>query len=165
MDIGDILLIIFSFVLAAVGAVGVIVPFLPGVLFAWLGMLIFAYITEFSVITVTVVLVFLGLMALTAVLDIAAPILGAKKYQASRYGIAGSFIGALLGVVFLGPPGIIIGPFAGAFIGEFVGGKKPEEAVQSAKGTVIGFLAGSAIKLALIAVMLGFMISALFTFY
>lgn len=129
---------------------------------AWLGMLIFAYATNFAAITWKALLIFLGFVLLTMAVDIIAPIIGAKKYNASRFGIIGSFIGVILGVAFLGPIGIVIGPLLGAFLGELFEGKESGQALQSAKGTAIGFLAGSAIKLALITVMLGFLIWSLF---
>jgi uncharacterized protein len=162
MMAGEILLIILSFLLVLGGALGVILPFMPGVPMAWLGMLIFAYATNFVAITWKALLVFLGFVLLTIALDMIAPIVGAKKYNASRYGVIGSFIGVILGVAFLGPIGIVIGPLFGTFLGELFGGKESEETFQSAKGTAIGFLAGSAVKLALITVMLGFLIWSLF---
>lgn len=157
-----ILLIILSFVLIAVGLVGVFLPFLPGAIIAWLGMFLFAYVTEFSAISLTTVLIFLGLTVVTVILDMVAPLLGAKKYKASKFGVIGCFAGLLFGLMLLGPIGIIIGPFVGAFLGEYWGGRKPEDAVQSAKGTVIGFMAGSLVKLVVVLVMLGFLIVALF---
>lgn len=162
MVLGEILLIIFSFLLVLGGALGVILPLLPGVPMAWLGMLIFAYATNFVAITWKALLIFLGFVLLTIAMDIIAPMVGAKKYNASRYGIIGSFAGVILGVVLLGPIGIIIGPFLGTLLGELFNGRESEEALQSAKGTAIGFLAGSAVKLALITVMFGFLIFALF---
>lgn len=157
-----ITLIILSFVLVFIGLLGVVVPLVPSVTVAWLGMLLFAYATEFSAITLLVVLIFLGLTVLTIILDMVAPLLGAKKYKASKFGVIGSFLGLLLGIILLGPLGIVIGPLVGAFLGELLGGRKPEEAKQSAIGTFIGFLAGSLIKLVLILVLLGFLIAALF---
>jgi uncharacterized protein YqgC (DUF456 family) len=159
--IGDILLIIFGFALVVSGAIGVIVPFLPGTPLAWAGMLLFAYATDFSELSLKTIFVFLGFTALAEALDVLAPLLGAKKYKASAYGMIGSFLGLLFGVMMMGPIGIVLGPFVGALAGEMLRGREPEEAMQSAKGTVIGFLAGSAIKLALIFVMLGFMIWSL----
>ncbi len=157
-----IILIISSFVLVLLGLLGIFLPILPSVTIAWLGFLLFAYATAFTSITLKLVLIFLGLTVLVMILDVIAPMIGAKKYRASKYGIAGSFLGLLLGIMFLGPVGILLGPFAGAFFGEYLSGRKSEEAIQSAKGTLIGFLAGSLVKLALILVMLGFLISALF---
>jgi len=161
--VGEILLIIFSFALILSGAAGVLMPFLPGVPLAWLGMLAFAYATDFLFITWKALLIFLGLTLLTLVLDAIAPVLGAKKYKATTSGVVGSILGLFIGVAAFGPVGIILGPFLGTLFGEIYHGRDSEEAVRSAKGTVVGFLAGSAIKLALVLVMLGFMISAALT--
>lgn len=160
--LGEILLIVLSFVLVITGGIGVILPFLPGVPFAWLGMLIFAYATQFSVITWKIVLIFFGLTLFTIVLDIVAPFVGAKKFKASRYGIIGSLLGFLIGMFIFGPIGIIIGTFSGALIGEMVWGKQEQEALKSAAGTMIGFLAGGVIKLVIIVIIFGFMLFSLF---
>lgn len=158
----DILFITLSFFLVSVGAAGILLPFLPGVPVAWLGMLLFGYVTEFAVISWRLLLVFLGLTALTMLLDGIVPLIGAKKFQASRWGMIGSGVGLVTGLMIFGPIGIIIGPFAGALIGELLLGRSEEAALRSAKGTLIGFLAGSAVKLALILVMLGYLIYALY---
>ena len=160
--VADILLITLSFILVITGGLGVILPLLPGVPVAWLGLLLFAYVTYFAVITWKALLIFLVLVFVTLILDALAPMVGAKKYNASSYGLAGSVIGLFLGLAIFGPIGIILGPFLGAVAGEIFFGKELESAFYSAKGTLFGFLASSAIKLALVLVMLGYMISALF---
>ena len=76
---GEILLIIFAFGLVISGAVGVIAPFLPGMPISWLGMLVFAYATDFTVITWKLLFIFLGFTLLTMIFDVAAPIIGAKR--------------------------------------------------------------------------------------
>src|SRR3989344_2811402 len=148
--IAEVLLILLSFVFVSLGVAGVFLPVLPGVPLAWIGMLIFAATTDFSAITLKVLLIFFGLSVLTLITDIAAPLIGAKKYNSSPYGMYGAVIGLLFGMAVFGPLGIILGPFLGAIFGEMYFGKEPEEAMRSAKGVFIGFLAGSAIKLSLI---------------
>jgi hypothetical protein len=160
--VGEILLIIFSFALVLSGLAGILLPFLPGVPLAWFGMLLFAYATNFAVLTWKILLLFLGFSLLTFVTDMLAPLIGAKKYNASSYGMYGAMIGLLSGIFLLGPIGILAGPVLGAIIGEMAFGKTPEEALESSKGVLIGFLAGSAIKISLILVMLGYMIRSLF---
>lgn len=124
--------------------------------------MLFGYATGFAVISLRLLIIFFLLALGTLLLDALAPLLGAKKYQASSYGVLGSFLGVIFGVMILGPLGIIIGPFVGVLIGETLFGREPEEAVRSAKGAVIGFLAGSAVKLSIVVAMLGYMIFALF---
>lgn len=159
---GEILLVIIALILLASGLLGIFLPFVPGVPLAWLGLFIYSYSHQFEPISLTTILVFLGLTILTMAVDVIAPLIGAKKYHASRYGVLGSSIGLLLGMFVLGPIGIIAGPFLGALVGEFAAGKGSDQAFSSAIGTFLGFLAGSLIKLIVILVMIGFFIVSLF---
>lgn len=157
----EIFLIILTFVLMLVGLLGVILPFLPGVPIAWVGLFIYAYFTEFNEISLTLVLVFLGLALLSMLIDFILPLLGAKTFNASRYG----FLGACLGLVFgisVGPFGLIVFPLIGAFLGELVAGKDSDKAFRSALGTFLGNLGGALIKITIILIMLGFFIASLF---
>lgn len=158
----ETILIIISFGLVLIGLVGVVLPLVPGIIFSWFGFLLFAYATSFTVISLKLVLIFLGLTALSVIFDAVAPLLGAKKYRASKFGILGSFAGFLLGILFLGPLGALLGPLAGAFLGEYFSGREPREAMQSVRGAMLGFLAGTLVKLVIILIMLGFLIKNLF---
>ncbi len=160
---GEMILIIISFAMVISGALGVILPFLPGVPVSWLGLLLFAYATEFAVVTWKALFIFLVLTLLTFAVDFIAPLIGAKQYQASRYGIMGAMLGFIFGFLVLGPIGIIIGPLAGAIAGEIIyGGKSGNEALLSSRGLLLGFIAGGAIKLSLVFVMLGYLIWSIF---
>lgn len=154
--------IITSFALVLIGLVGVVLPLVPGIVFSWFGFLLFAYVTAFSEISLKLVLIFLALTALSVIFDAVAPLLGARKYRASKFGILGSFAGFLLGILFFGPLGIFLGPPIGAFLGEYLTGREPKEAMQSVRGTMLGFLAGTLVKIVIILIMLGFLVSALF---
>ncbi len=144
------------------GAIGTVLPFLPGVPVSWFGLLVFAYATGFAVVTWKALWIFLGFTLLTFAIDFIAPLIGAKQYQASKYGIFGAMLGFLSGFILLGPIGIFIGPIFGAVAGEVISGKSGDEAMLSSRGLLLGFLAGGAIKLSLIFVMLGYLIFALF---
>jgi len=157
-----IFLFLISLILMLVGLAGVILPFLPGVPLAWLGLFIFAISTHFANIPLITVLVFLGLAIMTLILDLVIPSLGAKKYQASKYGVTGALLGSLLGIVFFGFPGIVIGPLLGAVLGELLARKTIEQAAQSAWGAFLGFLAGTLVKAVLILIMIGFLVISLF---
>lgn len=144
------------------GLLGVILPFLPGVPLAWLGLLLFAALTDFQKISSGAVLIFFGLTLLTLVLDLVLPLIGAKRFKASKQGILGASLGLLLGVFIFNFWGILLGPLLGALIGELVARKDSSQAARSALGTFVGFLAGVLIKVVLILVMMGFLIVALF---
>ena len=80
----------------------------------------------------------------------------------SKLGMAGAFIGGIVGIIALNIWGIILGPIIGAFIGELVARKKPSQAFSSALGTFIGFIVGALFKIIVIIVMAGFFIASLF---
>ena len=161
--IWEIILIILSYVFVAVGGVlSIVLPFLPGVPLAWLGILIFAITTNFTVVSLKAVLIFLLLSILAMAIDFAAPFLGATKYKASKEGLIASFLGTIVGVLFFGPLGLLFGGFVGLVLGEMYKGKEPDEVGGVLKGAFIGFLAGGAVKLALAAAMIAYLISATF---
>ncbi len=156
----EIIAIIVCSLLLLIGASGVFLPILPGVPLAWLGIFIYALVTGFEAISITTVVVFFVLSAFTLVLDFVAPMLGAKKYRASKFGIFGAFAGALIGIFTLGFWGIIVGPLAGAFAGELVAKGDVPRAFGSAAGSFVGCIAGSLVKIVLIFIMAGFFVAS-----
>ena len=159
---GTIALIILCSVLMVAGLVGVLLPVLPGVPLSWLGLFIYAIGTGFERISIATVVVFFILTVLTLALDFVAPMLGAKKYRASKFGVIGAFLGFTVGIFVLGFWGIILGPFVGALLGELIARRKPTQAFGSALGAFIGFVAGTLFKIVVILVMFGFFIVSLF---
>lgn len=153
---------IICIILMLIGLLGIILPFLPGIPVAWLGLFIYAIGTGWERISVTVIIVFAVLTALSLLFDLIAPILGAKKYKASKWGILGTSIGLIAGVLIFNVWGIILGPLLGALIGELIAGKPTDQAFKSALGALVGFIFGSLIKIILILVMAGFFIVSLF---
>jgi len=105
----------------------------------------------------------MGIIALVlVVIDYIVPAIGAKKFGASRIGLAGSIIGMIIGFFVFPPFGIFIGTFLGAVIGELISGKKGEAAIKIGIGTFVGNLAGIALKLSFSIFILVMYISALF---
>jgi hypothetical protein len=158
----DILIVILCFVLIIVGLIGIIIPFLPGIAFVWLGIFIYASKTGFETISLATLIVFSVITVLFFLLDFLAPLLGAKKYKSGKWGVVGAFLGTLLGVATLGPIGLILGPFLGALAGELISGKERSQAFSSAFGAVIGFLFGTLLKLIFGLVMFGFFVASFF---
>lgn len=143
-----------TWVLIFVGLIGTIVPVLPGVGLVFGGILLYALYFGVATVGMTT-LVFLGLMAgLSFVLDLLASLYGAKRFGATHFGIWGSIIGGLVGLAILSLPGLFIGLFLGAVAGEyFFGKKKADQALQAGIGSILGFLAGTVLKLILAVVM------------
>jgi uncharacterized protein len=86
-----------------------------------------------------------GIVILTLVLDYFIPAWGTKKFGGTKYGIWGCTLG-FLAAFWLGPWGVIIGPFVGAFIGEWLARQNSAHAFKAAIGSFVGFLMGSFVK-------------------
>ncbi len=140
--------------LIVTGVIGTVLPVLPGVVFVFGGMLLAAWIDDFQRIG-WITLTILGfLTVLVFVIDVVAALLGAKRVGASRLAVAGAAIGTLVGM-FFGIPGILIAPFVGAVIGEFMARGQLEPAARVGFGTWIGMVVGALAKLAVVLAMLG----------
>jgi uncharacterized protein YqgC (DUF456 family) len=148
--IGMILAVVFF----TIGVLGTILPALPGAPLIWLGMLIYGFFDKFQNLTwaffigqgLAVVLIFL--------IDYLASIWGVRRYGGSREAVWGSVLGGLVGIFILGPFGLIFGPFIGAVAGELYRRNTIDKALEVGIGTIIGFLGGTVLKLAIEAVMI-----------
>ena len=152
--------------LVLVGLAGTVLPALPGIPLVFAGMLLAAWVGDFQIVGGWTLGV-LAVMALASMaIDVAATALGAKRVGASGKAVAGAAIGTLAGV-FLGLPGLILGPFAGAVAGEMLHrrGTASDDLGEAAKigfGTWVGLLVGTAMKLAVAFAMIGIFAVALF---
>jgi hypothetical protein len=160
MDL-DIVAWIVAVLLVAVGIAGSVLPALPGVPLAFAGLLVAAWADDFQRVG-ALPLVVLGLLVLLSFLvDFLATVLGARRVGATRLAILGAAIGTIVGL-FLGLPGLVLGPFAGAVIGELVSHGRMEQAARAGVATWIGLLFGTLAKLALVFTMLGVFAAAYF---
>ncbi len=157
----DVLLWILAAVLVLIGLAGSVLPALPGVPLVFTGLFIAAWAGEFARVSWPTLLL-LGLLTLLSfVIDFAATALGAKRVGATRLAIIGALLGTLAGV-FLGLPGLIIGPFLGAVIGELLSHGQVQQATRAGLATWMGLLFGTLAKLALVFTMLGVFAAAYF---
>lgn len=161
------MLIVFAIIIASIlivlGLVGCILPILPGPPLSFIGLIIMAFVRDFSppiTISVLIVLGFLALIA--AVLDYIIPAIGAKRYGASRWGVTGSILGMFIGIFFFPPLGILIGSFLGAFLFELFSGKDRRAAFRAGKGVLIGSFLAFTFKLMVSGVITYYFVVALF---
>lgn len=141
----DSIWILLGVLLMLAGIAGSILPVLPGTPLCYAALLIQQLRTDkpFSFKFLMVWAVIVGVVLL---LDYLVPIYGTKRFGGSKYGIWGCSLG-FLAAFWLGPWGIILGPFIGAFIGEFIANKNSQQALKAALGSFAGFLFGTLIKL------------------
>lgn len=137
-----------------VGAVGTVVPLLPGPPLVFGGFLLTAWSDGFSRvgwITLTV----LGLMTLLTVLvDLLAASWGVQRLQASRQALVGAALGSVVGLL-AGLPGLIAGPFIGAMGGEYLARRDLPAAGKVGLAAWLGIVVGGAARLAIVCVMIG----------
>ena len=150
----QIALYVLAALLIVAGFAGTILPVVPGVPLVFLGMLLAAWTDGFQHVG-TFTLIVLGLLTLIALLvDFVAGLLGAKKVGASRLALFGAAVGTVVGI-FFGIPGLLLGPFAGALLGELFAGGTMRRATDVGIAAWLGFLLGTVFKLALCFAMLG----------
>jgi uncharacterized protein len=143
----DIFLIVVATVFFVLGFIGLILPILPSLPLMWLGVVIYAFFTDFSVVTTEIVL-WTGVMALVGtLLDLVAGAFGAKAYGASWIGMIGAFVGGVLGFVVFNLVGMILGSAFGTFAGEYLQHKDVQSAKKATIGSLIGFFFGTVVKL------------------
>ena len=91
-----------------------------------------------------------------SVLDYVIPAKGTKRFGGSSYGIWGTNIGLVIGILAPIPFGFLIGPFLGALIGELIYDfKDHNRALKAATGSFVGFLASSFMKFVVCVMYLG----------
>jgi len=141
-------------ILTVTGLAGMLLPFVPGAPFLFLGLLFGAWAEGFRYVGLGTLLILAGMAALTYLVEFVASILGVKKYGGSRRAIMGAALGGLVGI-FLGVAGILLGPFVGAVLGELSLQRSLDQAARAGFGTVVGMAVGVAGKLAIGIAMLG----------
>jgi len=150
----SLILSVFAVILTFAGLAGLLLPLLPGAPLLFLGLLLGAWAEDFRYVGFWTLLILVGMAALTYVAEFFASILGVKKYGGSRRAMAGAALGGIVGI-FLGIPGILLGPFVGAVLGELSLQRGMNEASRAGFGTVVGLAIGVAGKLAIGIAMIG----------
>ena len=158
-----LLLWVLAVALVAVGLAGILLPALPGTILIFAGLLLAAWADGFARVG-TGTLVLIGVIAAASyAVDFVAAALGAKHLGASPRAMTGAALGTLLGL-FLGLPGLILGPFVGAVLGELSVHRDLGRAGRAGLAAWIGFAIGTAVKVALAFSMVAIFLAAMFLF-
>lgn len=80
-------------------------------------------------------------------IDYFASAVGTKRFGGSKQAAWGSVIGSIIGIITMGPLGLVIGPFAGAVIAELIRGTELKQTLRAGFGTLVGLLGGTVLKL------------------
>lgn len=124
-----------------VGFLGAFLPIIPGLPLMALGVGIHKLLLP-GVLSWWTVALFSVTAILAYALDIAAAAFTAKLAGASKAGIYGALLGEIIGL-FFALPGLILGPFIGALLGEwFVSKRAFKQALKTGAGAALGLIAG-----------------------
>jgi uncharacterized protein YqgC (DUF456 family) len=154
------ILLVLSVLLMLAGLIGCFSPGLPGPILSYLAVILL-HLSDYGMFSSSFLIQFALLTLIVTALDYFLPIWGTKKFGGTKRGVWGAGIGLLLGILFFPPFGIIVGPFIGALVGELTGGKEFIEAIKSSLGSLLGFLAGTVLKLVITGLMLFYFIKEL----
>jgi uncharacterized protein YqgC (DUF456 family) len=141
-------------VLLVGGLAGTIVPFLPGTPLIVAGALVHAVAYDWRPITPLRLGVLAALAVLGFALSHAAGALGARRAGGSRWAVAGAIAGGVVGL-FLGIPGLLLGPPIGAIAGEMLRGGGVRTSVRTGLAACAGMLAGAVANFAIGVTMIG----------
>jgi uncharacterized protein len=151
---------VLSVAMVIVGVIGVVMPALPGHMLILAGLIVGAWANGFTRVGIWT-LVAIGVIAVASYgVDFVAVALGAKRLGASPRAMTGAALGTIAGL-FFGLPGVIVGPFVGAVIGELSTHNHFTKAGKAGVAAWIGFAIGTAVKVAMAFLMIGIFLVAL----
>jgi len=148
----DLLLLGIGLILVCLGIIGAFLPVLPGPITSWFGLLAL-HATKVVPMNWTFLGITLAVAILIWVLDYFIPAIGTKSFGGTKYGVYGTTIGLVVGLLSPIPFGMLIGAFLGAFIGELIyDSKDTNRALKASFGAFLGFITSATIKFTIAAI-------------
>jgi len=160
MVMADTLWWLLSAALILVGLAGTVLPALPGTALVLAGIVLGAWIDDFTRVGGWAIGLIVVLAVLAWVLDYVSALLGARRAGASRQALIGAALGTVVGL-FMGLVGVLFMPLVGAAAGEYLAQRDQQRAVRVGVSTWLGLLAGLLAKVVLACMMVGVFIAAL----
>ena len=150
----DIALYVLAALLVLGGLAGSVLPMLPGIPMVFGGIWLAAAVDGYRHLGLWWLLIIGAIGAIGLIVDLVAGTLGAKRVGATPRALWGATIGTLVGI-FFGVPGLLLGPFIGAILGELASGTSVLRSAHVGVGTWLGLLFGTLLKLVLSLLMIG----------
>lgn len=150
----DMALYLLAALLILGGLAGSVLPVLPGLPMIFGGIWLAAAVDHYQRIGLWWLLLIGGLGALGVSVDFVAGTLGARRVGASQRALWGASLGTVTGL-FFGIPGLLLGPFIGALLGELASGTSVLRSTRVGAATWLGLLFGALLKLVLSLLMVG----------
>jgi uncharacterized protein YqgC (DUF456 family) len=134
--------------LVIVGLAGLVLPVLPGIVLVFAGLFLAAWAEGFARVGAFGLTIIGVLAALAFVADLVGSLMGAKRVGASPRALLFATLGGVIGI-FFGIPGLILGPFVGAFVGELWARRDLLQAGKVGIGTWLGLVFAAIAKVAI----------------
>ena len=159
-----IIIDILAIIAALAGIVGCLLPAIPGPPLSYVSiLLLYLFNNQDYEITGKFLIIWIVLVAAVTILDYVAQPYFTKITGGSKLAVRCSIAGLIAGMIFFPPVGIIIGPFIGAFVAEFIINKKPlKNSLAAAGGAFLGFVLGTGLKLVVSGTLLYYTIRFIF---
>lgn len=149
----EFILILLGIICIIIGIIGCIFPAVPGPPLSYAALILLQFAKEEAVFSKSFLVKFAIFTVIVSLVDYFLPLMGAKLYGATKYGIWGAIIGMIIGIIFFPPLGMILGVLIGAIVGELIAGKENSIALKAGIATFIGSVIAVFIKLSLSVVM------------
>ncbi len=150
----DTIAIIVVSVFFLASLVGTVLPIIPEAPLIVIGMVVYGLIAGFGELSLYF---FIGQIILACAIigvDYLTTAIGSRYFGGTKAAMWGSAIGLLVGLLFF-PIGLLIGPFLGAALADYVFRRNTDQAIRSGVGASLGFWAALPIKLILKGIMIG----------
>ena len=146
----EIIIDILAIIAALAGLAGCLVPAIPGPPLSYASVLIlYLFNNPENEITSRFLIIWIAIVAVVTIMDYVIQPYFTKITGGSKLAVRCSIAGLIAGMIFFPPVGIILGPFIGAFIAEFIINEKPlKNSLAAAGGAFLGFILGTGLKLA-----------------
>ena len=142
----EVVLYYLAAALIAFGLLGALVPLLPGIPLIFAGIWLIAGADHYRHLGPWWLLGIALVGAVGWLLEFLAGALGARRMGASRRAVWGALLGTVVGA-FFGLPGLLLGPFLGALLGELAAGNSILRSTHAGVSTWVGMIFGTIIKL------------------
>lgn len=132
---------ILLFVLAVVGWIGSIVPVMPGLPLTLIALIVYGVVTGFQEVSVALVFSAIVLSGIAFVSSYFLGSLLSRRYGNIRVPSLALLLGSILGLLSVGPFGLVIGPVVVVFVVALLSGAEPGRGIRSAIAVAVSMIA------------------------
>jgi uncharacterized protein YqgC (DUF456 family) len=153
--------LIFTAILMGMGVLGCVIPVLPGPPLVWLGAMYHGYQTNWSEVSVAILILLFVLAMVGSTADTWMGYLGARSGGASIWSSLAGAAGGMIGLIVLNLPGAILGSLAAVAAVEWYRHRDWSKVLSAGTGYLKGFLLSMVVQFFICLLMIGIFVMAL----